>query len=96
MTPPSSFSRNFASQHQAAITLNCVCEHEFYLYSFGASVSKMCLKISEKYKGFFERGLRMLKNVSGILMIIASLLSAFPAYERFHRNALLSNSGGNL
>lgn len=52
-----------APQHQAAVALDCVCEHLcLYLDLFGASVSKMCPKVLEKPKRSCILGLGMLKN----------------------------------
>jgi len=56
----------------------------------------MCPKVSEKPKRVYFLGLRMLKNFQYKLMIIASLLYTILAYERFHKNALLSDSKGHL
>lgn len=41
-------------------------------------------------------GLGRLKNFCNKLLLIASLLYTIAAYEKFHGNALLSDSGGNL
>ena len=54
-----------APQHQAAVALDCVCEHLcLYLDLFGAFISKMCPKVLEKPKRSCILGLGVLKNFS--------------------------------
>lgn len=62
-----------------------------YLGFFCASIGKMCLKELEKpiRSYFFESG--NAKNFS-IWMKLASSLYAISAWERFHRNAVLSEN----
>ena len=56
-----------------------------------------CLQGSEKPERSYFWGIRMLKKGFPYkLMVPASLLYTISAYERFHRNALLSGMGANL
>ena len=56
----------------------------------------MCPKISEKPKKGYFLGLRMLKKMSIKFNDSCAFVFTIMAYERFHRNALLSDSRGNL
>jgi len=60
------------------------------------SVGKICPKVSEKPKRSYVLGLGTLKFFSSKFMVIVSSLYVILAYERFHRNALLSDSRKNL
>ena len=67
-----------------------------YLDLFCASISEMCLNVSEEpTRGYFS-GLKCQKNFPYKLMIIASSLYAISAYERLHRNVRALDGRGNL
>lgn len=60
--PPSSFPQGHsASEHPATIAVNCV-RLWAYLDLFCASVSKMCLKVSEKLRRGYFGGLGKTQN----------------------------------
>ena len=71
VAPPSSFPRNYMKHPSCHSFELCLWASVIYLDLFCASVSKMCLKVTD------------------------ASLYAILAYEQFHRNALISDSGRN-
>lgn len=67
-----------------------------HLELFCACVSQTCPKLSGMPKKGYFWDLGMLKFFPSKLMVIASSLSSSLASTGFHRNALLSESGGSL
>lgn len=90
--PPSSFPWNY-TQHQDGIALNCVHERLLYLELFRTLLARCVLRPQKCLRGYFL-GLGTLKKFSYKLMVIASSLRIISAYEKFHRDILLSNRGG--
>lgn len=77
-----------ASQHSAAKAVN-IC-------ALFCAPARKCPKVLEEPKRGFFLGLWMLKYFSTKWIVTASLINAISAYKRFHRNALLLDSGGYL
>ena len=82
VAPSRSFPGNY-TQHQTTITLNSVCE-------------RLCLISTYLGRLFFESENAQRLSPYKLMVIVSSLCLCISAYKRFHRNALLLDSGGNL
>ena len=108
---------NSASQHQAAIALNRVCEHlSFMSICFMHLLARCVLKYQKTLRELLLLRVFMLSIKMDIikctyiefgiresskcflykLMVIASSHYTISVYEKFPRNTLLSDHGGNL
>lgn len=91
-TPPKHHS---ASQHPGAIALNSLGACVLYPHLLCASVSKMCLKVSEKPKWDYFLVLGAPPIFPYKLVALASSLYAILVDKSFHRNTPCSGIWGN-